>query len=146
MDLHFTSVPSKEELRQAVADAGLHCYRFTSYSVNGLHYTVEAVDINETLKRTMIPTTRDTWTVPVTLTCRNCRTQYKGWQVVSKKDYDNRPYHFTTYYCPACPPIPTDLWLADQSIQLEKPQTVTVPSRPRQPELTLTDDYLNDFD
>lgn len=143
-EISFDHVPSNEELRRTVQAAGLSAYRFVGESPDHMIYQVEPVDLEASLQKTSIPATSDTWTVPVTITCQNCKRQFKGWEVVLKKWYDNKPYHFSTFYCPECPPLEVETWLADRGIMLEKPVTVRE-REPKPPAQRLTLEDLGDF-
>lgn len=138
MELKFTSIPSNNQLRLAVEAAGLAAYRFTGCSLDRLTYTVEPVDLKAEETKHFIKPNSDTWTVPVTLTCRNCKAQYKGWQVLPKKWYDNGPYWFGTEHCPQCPPVSIDVWLIQVGIQKEKPAEVIYQPKKQLSRLTLT--------
>lgn len=101
--LHFDVKPSNEELRRAVKELGLSAYRFMEVSADGLHYKIQEVDVQAELARSTLTPSGDTWTVPATITCHRCGSQFKGWQVVARKWYDNKPLNINTEHCPRCP-------------------------------------------
>ena len=47
-----------------------------------------------------------THTLPITITCLNCKTKTRGTIDAAKKWYDkDKQFYYPTFYCPNCPPI-----------------------------------------
>lgn len=145
IELEFDRKPTNEELRRTVGENGLSCYRFIRSA--DLVYQVQAIDLYAELQRTTTPATDEAWIVPATITCRSCKAQFKGWIVQAKKWYDNKPYYHGTEYCPLCPPVSTDIWLAGMGIQKDRPADFNQPPVKRipQPDTTMSVD-MEDFD
>lgn len=152
--LIFQSIPGHNDLRIAAAAVltrpyPVTGYRFIAQSPDRLAYLIEEVDVGATLKRTTIPVSRDSWTVPVTVTCRHCSTQYRGWKVVARKWEDSKPVNLSTEYCPACPLVSTEAWLAEMGIQMERPPDVPVAPRRQyagRPTMTIREEDYDDFE
>jgi len=123
-NLTFQHPPTNEELRRAVAELGLSSYRFVYSSDDGLDYGVEEVEI--ILSPHRVRPSSYSWTVPATLKCRNCGHNFEGWQVLSRSHFDNRPYNYSTFFCPHCLPVDEEEWLLRMlGIEKERPAEVT---------------------
>lgn len=95
-------------------------------------------------------TTDDFYICEVTLTCKLCRSQYKGWMNLLKRTSNPGPYWMQLEYCPQCPPVEIKTWLTSTvGLTTEKPQYVQryqVAKRVRQPEITLSAEDMMDFE
>jgi hypothetical protein len=64
-----------------------------------------------------------THTLPITITCAYCHTQFKGTIEGAKKWFDaDHQFQYPTYYCPCCPPIQSkEEWMKEVlGIKFEK--------------------------
>lgn len=125
--LEFDHIPSNNELRIAAEASLTRPYRVTGYryiaqTENKLRYLIEEVDVDKEFSRERIPPSDSTITVPISYRCTNCGERYNGWIVLAKRHYDNKAYYYTTEYCPKCPPISVEMWLARIGVLKEKPQ------------------------
>ncbi len=47
-----------------------------------------------------------THAIPITITCMNCETQFRGTIDLAKKWFDkDKRLHYPTFYCPNCPSV-----------------------------------------
>jgi len=55
------------------------------------------------------------YTLPITITCAYCKTQFKGTIKGAKKWWDkDMQFYYPTYYCPNCPHIQSkEEWLKE---------------------------------
>jgi hypothetical protein len=151
-EIEFYEPPSSTEFLDGIAEV-IHgpgftwasgpgiCFRCVHISEDKRTYIVEERDIWQSLRRN-IPHTRNTKIVEVSLTCEICKTAYRVWKVVGD-DWHDKKYWLHVEHCPNCPPMSTDVWLAELQYYSEPPTLVAVnsdtPSRSTQSTIDMAD-------
>lgn len=123
-ELEFYEPPTGNEWNDAIKLVlGIgHAYKCVMINEEKTVYIIEEVDIQQTLERTATTLSEYTRAVPVKLICTSCKMTYNAWQVLNRRLFDQRTYYYQTAYCPNCPPISTDTWLAGQGYYEERPE------------------------
>lgn len=121
-------------------------FRCVAISPDRRTYVIEEINIWQSLLDKNPKQYRYTKVVQVTLTCRTCSTAHKAWRIVYD-DWRQDRYWLYTDHCPACPPMSTDVWLAQLDYYSERPTLEPLDSAPpsQQPAATIDVD-MTDFD
>lgn len=153
-EIEFYEPPSGNEMLDGIAEVlcgpgvrwdGTHgiAFRCVYTSDDKRTYVIEEVDIWQSLLRKKAPASKFTKIVEITLHCNTCHMKYKVWRVVGD-DWTQEQYWLNTDYCPACPPMSSDVWLAQLGYYPERPVRYTTDNRT--PALLATTIDMTDFD